>query len=156
LLNRRSMRRRPASWLALITLVAACGGSSKAPSCESLAETIEKCDAKTTQADWLGLCSLAVLSDDCRKAISSASCAEHAKPVPSYQATCFPACSTSTTAVCDGAAGTVVQCVPALGGLVTYRCTAVCGLTNKQYAGTCGTAYGGQSSASGQPVCWCQ
>jgi hypothetical protein len=102
------------------------------------------------------MCSLTSLSDACRKAIAEAPCSEHAKPTPSYQATCFPPCGSTTTAVCDSTGGTVLQCVPTLGGLVTYRCPAVCGLTNKQYSGTCGTTFAGQTSATGQPVCWCQ
>lgn len=148
--------RRP-GWLALATLLATCGGgSSRAPTCESLASAIARCDPKTTQADWLGLCSLAVLSDPCRKAIADAPCSEHVKAVPSYQATCFPPCGADPTTVCDSTAATVLQCVPSLGGLVTYRCPAVCGLTNKQYSGTCGTELDGRPSVSGQPVCWCE
>ncbi len=150
------MRPSAAPLLALL-VVSACGHDSKSdPStCEALAPIIAKCDPSTTQQDWLGLCSLTALSSECIHAIASAPCSEHASPTPSYQSTCFPPCDpASTPSVCNSDQ-TVTQCVQAL-GLIRYQCTGVCAQTNKQYSGVCGAQYQGQTSATSQPVCWCQ
>ncbi len=151
------MRPRTAPWLAMLAATACGGGKADPPPCESLAAVVARCDARTTAAEWLELCGLAVLSDDCRRAIESASCSQHARAVPSYRATCFPACDPASAHPTCEADATISQCVGALGGTVRYRCAAVCAAAGKkQYTGTCGREYQGHAATGGQAACWCE
>jgi hypothetical protein len=39
---------------------------------------------------------------------------------------------------------------------VTLQCGAVCTRNSETYVGSCSATYQGQTSTSGQPVCWCK
>lgn len=142
----------------LTVLLTACGGDDQEgiPSCEALAPTVAGCDPQTTQEEWRAFCALTVLSSECREAIADATCEDHAAEIPPYQATCFPACDPPTTAAVCNADDTLTQCVPVLGGLVTYRCAAVCTTVGRRYTGVCGAEYQGRLSGNGEAVCWCE
>lgn len=147
----------------LLVLGAACGddddddddGDAQPITCESLAPTLAECDPAQTEADWLDLCAVAELTQDCLQAIASAPCAEHAALMPSYQAGCFPPCNAAESPATCGPNDTLTRCVEDL-GTVVYRCGPVCEINGASYTGTCGTEYQGQTSDTGEDVCWCE
>lgn len=66
---------------------------------------------------------------------------------------CEPPCSPASTSTCNGAQ--ITECTSA-GATVVFDCNGVCAGQLQTYTGTCGVTYNAQTSASGQPVCWCK
>lgn len=92
----------------------------------------------------------------CVGAVQSASCADLNSPTPpqALKDACFPTCTTIGAATCSGDQTRITDC-QSLGNF-TFDCSAVCTRAGKTYTGSCGTTYGGQTSSTGQPVCWCK
>ncbi|MBM4374147.1 MAG: hypothetical protein FJ095_03610 [Deltaproteobacteria bacterium] len=87
----------------------------------------------------------------CPGTVEGATCAELDNPNSFPYEVCFPLCSVTTCGI-DG--DSLDFCRD--GFLYTYDCDAECSRSGKVYTGVCGSTYQGQTTATGEPDCWCQ
>jgi hypothetical protein len=84
----------------------------------------------------------------CRPKVDAAACADG----DAVNAVCFPPCKAQAP-MCNGNRITVCR---DSGTQITVECSAVCSANQKTYAGACASTYQGQTSQSGDAVCWCK
>jgi hypothetical protein len=134
-----------------LVLALACSGgeggvTAKTPACQALAD----CGLSVTDCDKVF--GALVLTKDCENAMLAASCAEHKKTTPAYMGTCFPPC-TGSDAQCAADQKSVSKCQDAK--TMNLDCTGVCATQGLKFSGKCATTIGGQTSSTGDDVCWC-
>jgi len=155
------LRYAAGAWLALASasIAAGCVSSSTSESettCVDACQHLESCIAGTEGAQLVEDCNKTCVglnfAEACRSVIDKASCAEYLSTSTLEQNdACFKPCDADSS-----------RCLPdakievcANGGQVVANCTWVCEQNDTRYTGTCGLMFQGQTSASGQPVCWC-
>jgi hypothetical protein len=110
---------------------------------DSLGAPLTQAKCEADNAGWIP-------GAGCVLAYEKAACADlYGEPPAPVIAACYPKCTTTT---CSPDQKMITSCGNI--GAATYDCKTSCERNGKTYSGTCGTTYGGQTSAGG-PMCWC-
>ena len=135
------------------------GGTTTASTLRALdvigfcARLTNECGSGIDQATCVRTYTPVRVTTGCATAVTTATCADLLSVSSTVSQTCFPTCTSSTLATCNGN-GTITVCTE-IGVQNVDDCSATCTAQGySAWTGICASTYNGQVSDRDQ--CWCQ
>ena len=140
------------------TSTLADGGTTTASTLRALdvqgfcARLANECGAGIDQATCVRTYLPVRVTNDCATLVTTATCADLLSSASTVSQTCFPTCTSSVLATCNGN-GTITVCTEN-GVQNVDDCQATCTAQGSTWTGICASTYNGQAADRDQ--CWCQ